>query len=243
MSLSAFRNANETSSEKADHAFMKSLEEFSERLLRLITFPFDFLVACKDAIGNLLMFPFRVVSRGFSETKRAGGSLIDYLQSMISWLISLPGNLLSSILESCGTTYRHLSTMISSQLETTGRAISTSSFGRFVQKCCRRVSGYFPRSKVRWSKLNHRLADMAISLEQGWRRAYDPCRTFVNDALPRWGKQASVGFETSRDWMQTVRRRTIADYHRLNRTLADWARTIEDAFARILERIDAMKKQ
>ena len=222
---------------------MKSLEEFSERLLRLISFPFDFLVACKDAVLNLFMFPFRVVSRGFSETKRAGGSLIDYLQNMFMWLISLPGNLVSSVLERFGTTYHQLGSLVSSQLESAGRAVSTSSFGRFVQKCCRRVSGYFPRSKVRWSKLNHRLADMAIYLEGMWNRVHAPTRNFVAEAVPRWSKQASEGFETTRDWTQTVKRRTTADYHKLNKTLADWARAIEDTIAKILEKIDGIKKR
>ena len=241
MSLSAFRNANESSSEKADSAFMKSLEEFSERLLRLITFPFDFLVACKEAIVNLFMFPFRVASRGLSKTKKAGGSLVDYLQNMFMWLICLPGNLLSSVLERFGTTCHQLGSAISSHFERAGSAASTSSIGRFVQKCLRRLSGYFPRSKVRWSKLNHKLADMAISLEGLWHRLYDPCRNLIQKSLPIWTEQASEGFHTARDWTQTMQRRTSANYYKLNRALADWARSVEDIIERIRSMIHELK--
>jgi hypothetical protein len=215
---------------------MKAVEDFSNQLLRLISFPLDFLVACKDAIANLLMFPFRALSRGISDTKKVGGSLVDYFQSFLRWLFNLPSNLLSSLVEKFGTTYHQVGSLVSSQIEMAVHAAYTSSFGRFLQKASRRMSGWFPRSRVRWSKFNHRIAEMATSIKYFGKRCFGPLRRVLDQSLLRWSR-----IQVRDGWDAVTQRQVYRDYHRLNRLLADWALSVENMILRQCRRINGWR--
>ena len=227
---------------------MKSLEDFSSRLLRLISFPLDFLVACKDAVTNLIMFPFRVVSRGLSETKKAGGSFIDYLHGLFLWLFSLPRNLIYSLLEKFGDTYKQIGSQLFSGVERGATAISTSPVGLFVERSFRRISGWFPRTRIKWTIFNHRLADMAISIENFGIRCYGCWQRVIEEVLPKWkenwaatSRKITERWDDTREWRQNMQYRLSSDYNSLNRALARWAVSLEELMVRFRDKLNGLR--
>uniref|UniRef100_A0A7S4EH49 Uncharacterized protein n=1 Tax=Pseudo-nitzschia australis TaxID=44445 RepID=A0A7S4EH49_9STRA len=98
VSVAAFRNVNQTPSDAADRAFLNAIERYTTRMTKLLFFPLDFLVACKDALVGIVLFPFRFVSSGVTRANQFGKGLFGAARHWFLWLIHLPFELLSSLL-------------------------------------------------------------------------------------------------------------------------------------------------
>lgn len=121
VSLSAFRNVAQTPSDAVDRAFLDAVETTTSRLLKFIFLPIDFLVACKDALVGLVLFPFRMVSSGIARASKLGETLFGAVTSWLLWFLHLPFDIFSLFLDrsrvAFDTTCTHMMAQLSVLLD------------------------------------------------------------------------------------------------------------------------------
>jgi len=165
ISLTAFRNANQIPSDAADRAFLNVIEKTTQRLLKLVLLPFDFLIACKDALVSIILFPFRMISSGVSRAGKLGQTLLESARDLFLWLLYLPGQILSSLL--CGSKQMFQTTCakLMDRLNRLGCAVDMSFIGLFFGKLRFKLSCSFHRAKIQWIVINHQVSDKILSAE------------------------------------------------------------------------------
>lgn len=218
MSVVAFRNARKSPSESiADDVLLKTLETHGSRLYKIISLPFDFLVACKDALVAALLFPFRFVSKGFSHFNKVGESLIKAAQQWFAWLLYLPGQMLSSMLQRLGSLLGSLGKSFTNQTNWLGEALSRSPVGVYVLAKIQGLSDFATRAQIHWIVLNDELSSVALAVEDGGAKALTVLCEMVS--------------KTTADLMirkQTTGQRLSRDYNNVNEKLSEFAFMIED---------------
>ena len=162
VSVTAFRNVNQTPGEAVDRAFFNVVEKITERLVKIFLLPLDFLVACKDALVSILLFPFRMISSGASRAGKLGQTLLESARDWFLWLLYLPAQFLSSLLggseQILNTAYANLT----DRLNRMWLALDIPIFGILFQKLEVLYSGTLHRLKMEWMFLNHRLSDKML---------------------------------------------------------------------------------
>lgn len=136
-SVAAFRNASapEQEIDRALSATLKSLENVAATpgFYRILSLPLQFLAACKAAVLSVVMLPFKFVHGSVSTVGRAGGATMQAVNSIIRWMVGLPGNIASSLTAFLGRGTRAVSSGISSQSQRAVGAVSASFLGVFVR--------------------------------------------------------------------------------------------------------------
>ena len=211
VSVAAFRNVNKTPSDAVDRAFLNAMEKMTSRLLKLVFLPLDFLIACKDALVSIVMFPFKMISSGVSRAGTLGKNLVGFVQEWLLWLLHLPTQFLSSLLSGAkhafDITYTNMSDRFSSILS---RAVEMSSLGGLFQKIGHRLSCALNVTKIRWIVLNKNVSDNIYCVEdfatrmlqeffEVSNRALDELATLQNDVAKftiAWKLEGKAFFAT-----------------------------------------------
>ncbi len=165
VSVTAFRNVNQTPGEAVDRAFFNAVEKTTSQLLKIVLLPLDFLIACKDALVSMIMFPFRLISASVSRAGQLGKTLLESAQDWILWLIQLPARFLSSLLSGSEQILRKAYTNLTDRLSRWWLALDTSIFDTLFQKLELLLSGPMHRVKMQWIILNHQLSDKILWAE------------------------------------------------------------------------------
>jgi hypothetical protein len=225
MSYSAFQNAHQAPSEAVDRAFMKTLETHSSRLFKLLTFPLDVLIACKDALFNVFLFPFRLMSQGLAKLGKAGERARDLIQDWLFWLVNLPTQIFAWLFGGLGSYFQRTCTTFAGQVNTLKMNISTSFIWTLFSNSSRTVSGFFSRIRVSWIVFNSRLADGAILVEDSIVHCFKNVQSAMDNVSTKWNSIK----ECKKDSGDRLR----SGYNNLNRSLADWALSVEDFLMQI----------
>lgn len=165
VSVTAFRNVNQTPGEAVDRAFFNAVEKTTSQLLKIVLLPLDFLITCKDALVSMIMFPFRLISASVSRAGQLGKTLLESAQDWILWLIQLPARFLSSLLSGSEQILRKAYTNLTDRLSRWWFALDTSIFDTLFQKLELLLSGPMHRVKMQWIILNHQLSDKILWAE------------------------------------------------------------------------------
>ena len=194
ISAAAFRTLYQTPSESVDRAFLNVIEKTTSRLLKIIFLPLDFLIACKDAVLNIIFSPFRVISMSVSRVVNVFQALLESAKHLLIWLLNLPAQLLSSMLSGSkhifltafANTMKQLNspkqflssllsgsknilkvagTKILDQFNRLGGAADVSFVGIFIEKLVLQMSSSIHRAKIQWIILNHRVSDNLAEIE------------------------------------------------------------------------------
>ncbi|VEU36274.1 unnamed protein product [Pseudo-nitzschia multistriata] len=134
VSISAFRNLAQTPSDAADRAFLGAIETYTSRLLKVLFLPLDFLVACKDALVAIALFPFRFLSSSAARAGDLGKALLGAVRDWLFWLVHLPFELLSSVLSASSHALGAAATNLVDKLGGWLRAVGESLFGLPCQR-------------------------------------------------------------------------------------------------------------
>jgi hypothetical protein len=136
-SVAAFRNASAPEQEigRALSATLKSLENVAATpgFYKFLSLPLQFLTACKAAVISVVMFPFKFVHGSVSTVGRAGGAIMQAVNSIIRWIVGLPGNLANSLTAFLGRGTRAMSSGLSNRSQRAVDAVSVSFLGIFVR--------------------------------------------------------------------------------------------------------------
>lgn len=165
VSIAAFRNINQTPSDAADRAFFDTVEEVASRLMRIVLLPIDFLVACKDALISLVLFPFRLVSSTISKAGKLGQTLLGAARDWIAWLLYLPAQLLSSLLHRSEVALRKTYTRFSDRFIGLLVLLDESILGVWFHKTEQLIAGSIHRVQFRWTILNHEFSDRILMVQ------------------------------------------------------------------------------
>ncbi|KAG7340998.1 hypothetical protein IV203_022949 [Nitzschia inconspicua] len=250
LSVSAFRSANADPGEPADQAFFKTLEELTTRLFKLLCLPYDFVVACKDAMMSILLFPFQLFSKTFTKTRDAVQTLVDYIHTWFLWLFNLPGDFFATMYARFMDLSNHIGSQLWDTFETVQRSVSQSVMVVFCQKTIQKFSDVAYRTKIRWIVLNKQVSNMAIAVEESGTRCIGAIRHAVDNSLPAWkehwhtaNQTVTNGWTTTQVWTRNVHGRIHRGYHTANRSLARWSITIETFFVNIATNIRSFTSQ
>jgi len=174
VSVTAFRNVNQTPGEAVDRAFFNAVEKTAAQLLKIVLLPLDFLIACKDALVSIILFPFRMISSSVSRAGKLGKTLLESAQDWILWLIYLPAQFLSSLLSGSEQILKKAYTNLTDRLSRWWLALDTSIFDTLFLQLGRLFSGPVHRVKMQWIILNHQLSDKILWAENfGFQIAQD----------------------------------------------------------------------
>jgi len=234
ISVAAFRNVNQTPSDAADRVFLNTIEKHTEQMLKLLFLPLEFLVACKDALVGMFLFPFRVLSSGLTRAGKLGESVLASVQNWFLWLLYLPTQILSSFLSGS----KHIFMDRFSRLMI--YAPNTSFVGDLFQNATRQLSGAVNRTKIQWILLNHHVSDNLLCVERFGKQTSRAIHTTLNGVFAKLAK-AQDDAATFTVFVQRERKGYLdtlsKGYHSLNQTLANFAFSVEESLRRIIARI------
>lgn len=165
VSVTAFRNVNETPSDATDRAFFNAVEKTASQLLKLVFLPLDFLIACKDALVSIILFPFRMISSSTSRAGKLGQKLLGAAQDWFIWLLYLPVQFLSSLLCSSEKILKTSFANLTDQLTILWSVLDFSVVGNLFQRFEFRIPGSVHRAKIQWIILNHQVSDKILLIE------------------------------------------------------------------------------
>jgi len=166
VSLAALRNVNQSPSDAADRAFLNTIEKYTARLLKIVFLPLDFLVACKDALVSIFLFPFRLISFGVTRVNNLGKSLLGAFKHWILWLLNLPFDMISSFLWGTKHMFHTACTNLVERFRSVIDAANDSFHGVVLRELVQITSAVLERGKIHWIALNSNIADRAISIER-----------------------------------------------------------------------------
>lgn len=250
LSLSAFRSANSDPGESADQAFLKALEESTTRFFKLLCLPYEFVVACRDALINLFLFPFRLISKGFSRTSEAAQTLIEYVHTWILWLFNLPGDFFSTIYARLGDMTQYFASILLIRFDGAKTTVTKSSVGVFLTESTENVSWFLYRTKIGWFRINKGLSDMAISVEEFGVSHFKTIRRARDNNIRVWRDQWNVtnrnaieGWVATQSWTVKTKDLITRDYNSLNRALSRWAVSVEAKIERLSTTVRSLTKK
>eukprot|EP00536_Pseudo-nitzschia_multiseries_P007866 jgi/Psemu1/287415/fgenesh1_pg.190_\ len=166
VSIAAFRNVNQNPSDAADRAFLSTIEKYTTRLLKILFLPLDFLVACKDALVSIVLFPFRFVSSSVARANKLGKSLFGALTHWVLWLLNLPLDVLSSFFRGSKHVFNTACTNLVDRLRRLVDSTNDSFHGVVLREIAKVTSVVLEKAKVQWTTLNHTLSHGALSVER-----------------------------------------------------------------------------
>ncbi|KAG7357786.1 hypothetical protein IV203_014373 [Nitzschia inconspicua] len=250
LSVSAFRSANADAGESADQAFFKTLEELTTRLFKLLCLPYDFVIACKDAMTSILLFPFRLFSKTFTKTRDAVQTLVDCIHTWLLWLFNLPGDFFATLYARSMDLSYHVGSQLWDTFETVQRSVAQSAMVVFFRKTTQQFSEVAYRTKIRWIVLNKQVSNMAIAIEEFGNRCIDAIRYAVDNSLPAWkehwytvNQTVTNGWTSTQAWTRNVHGGIHRGYHTANRSLAQWSIAIETFLDNIATSIRSFKSK
>ena len=256
VSILAFRNAHRAPNEApiADEAIIRAIETQGSRLYKIINLPIDFLIACKDAIVSVFLFPFRFVSKGLSQFRKVGESFVGAIQQWFEWLFSLPKHLWSSIMISLGSLSKSLQSAIQIQQNALMDRLRRSSLGvqlstifndisNAVSQSSIRLLNFVGRFRVQWIVLNSKLATAAMTVENYGRTLVKSATSTlaVEDYYRKFMEMYGDDISRLRLTMETHSKKGLQrlsrDCQTLNRKLTHWAMQVELHIANLSNKI------
>jgi hypothetical protein len=248
LSLSAFRSANDASGESVDQAFLRTIEESATRFFKFISLPYDLAMALKEALTNVLLFPFRLLSKGFNKTTEVAQTLVDYIQTWFLWLFNLPGDFFATISARLGDISRYIGSLLLDKVDSVKSASAKSSVGIFFHESTKHASVFLYRTRIRWARVNKSLSGIAVAVEEFGMYYIDAIQRAIDTGLPKWRNGWAMASETASDGWAATRSRTAnakdwvsRDYYTANRVLARWALAIEATIEKLSSSIRSLK--
>ena len=236
VSVSAFRNVNQTPSDAADRAFLNTIEKHTSQMLKLLFLPLDFLAACKDALVGILLFPFRVLLSSLTRAGKLGESLLASVQNWFLWFLYLPTQILSSLLSSSRNIFETTYTNLIHRFSRLMCAANTSFASVLFQKATQQLSGAANRTKIQWVILNHHVSDNLLCVERFGKQTSQAIKTTLDGVF---AKLTRVQDDVTKFTILLQRERKgclvilSKGYHSLNQTLATFAFFVEESVRRI----------
>lgn len=89
LSISAFRNAY-ISERSIDDTLAVAFQNSADMISTILSLPKTLLVACKNAIVSVLLFPFRMVAAGLRRLGAAGNATLDTVNRLLEYMAALP---------------------------------------------------------------------------------------------------------------------------------------------------------
>jgi len=182
ISTAAFRNVNQRPSDATDRAFVKTIESYTSRMLKLLVLSLDFVTACKDAIFGIFFFPFRVLSSSLLLAGKVGENIIGFIQKWFLWLLYVPTRFLTTIQRGSRTTLEMTYIYLICQLSKLKYA-AISFIGVLFQKTTKHVTGATSRTKIRWIILNHHVSDYILHLERLGKQTINAIQTAIHSVF------------------------------------------------------------
>jgi hypothetical protein len=174
LSVAAFRNANapEAQLDRALSATLSTLESggIQSIISKLLAIPFQVLSACKDAIINVIAFPYRFIWKVIAAVGRAGGTTERALTNVVRWIASLPVTIAQSLSRLVARGAQTILSRVSDRSRRTWEAlaasISTSIVGMFVRDIASGISKAHVAILSAFSSLGMALTSMASLWDQ-----------------------------------------------------------------------------
>jgi len=183
VSTAAFRNVNQSPSAATDRAFVKTIESYTSRMLKILVLSLDFVTACKDAIFGIFFFPFRILSSSLLWVGKVRESIIESIQKWFLWLLHVPARFLTSIQRGSRTSLEMTYIYLICQLSKLKYVASTSFIGVLFQTTTKHVSSATSRTKIRWIILNHRVSDYILHLERLGKQTITAIQTAIHSVF------------------------------------------------------------
>jgi len=224
VSVAAFRNVNQIPSDAADRAFLNAIEKTTSRLLKLVFLPLDFLIACKDALVSIILFPFRMITSSISRAGKLGQTLLGSARDWFLWLLYLPAQFLSSMLFGSKQIFETTCANLMDQLNRLGCAVDMSFVGVLFQKWGREMSNLLHRSKIQWIILNHQVSVKILLVEDFGKQIIGGVFYELTKAQGHVTKFSILLQQEGKEYVGTLSK----GYHSLNQKLTAFAIFVDE---------------
>jgi hypothetical protein len=224
VSVAAFRNVNQIPSDAADRAFLNAIEKTISRLLKLVFLPLDFLIACKDALVNIILFPFRMITSSAFRAGKLGQTLLGSARDWFLWLLYLPAQFLSSLLCGSKQIFKTSFANLMDRFNRLGCAVNMTFVGVLFQKWGRQMSGLLHRTKIQWIILNHQVSDNFLWVEEFGKHIMGGVFYELTKAQSRVAKFSILLKQEGKKCVCIVSK----GYHSLNQNLAAFAIFVDE---------------
>lgn len=253
VSVAAFRNVNETPSDAADRAFFNAVEEATSRLLKLIFLPLDLLIACKDALVSIIFFPFKMISSIASRAEKLGQTLLGSARDWFLWLLYLPAQLLSSLLNDSKQIFNDIWATLMNRFDALGCdskrifkaawenlmaqfdrlwcAVDMPFVAVFFQKLELKMSGSVQRVKIQWIILNFHVSAKILHVEKFAKQIVQEMLRTADEVIDRCSELQGRVTALSIDLQQNGKEYLCIlsrEYQSLNQRLAAFAIFVEE---------------
>jgi hypothetical protein len=223
VSLMAFQHSisPESQSKSLDTALATFEKSATVRILiKLVTFPWHALIACKDGLLWLLVLPFRAIAGTLKGLGQAGDATIYALNRCIQWLVNLPIQLAQYFVGAIGRGLTSMSEGLTNQSRQLGRTLSGSLLGTFFTALADVFSSATAGMGLAWIRCNQVVADGAFAVEAFGRQVVQVLQQGVAHTIAGWLTTKSVVVKST----VAVRTRWVA----VNLTVADGAFLVDD---------------
>ena len=169
ISVSAFRNINQNSTDDVDRLFLNAIEEKTFGLLKILNPLLDFLIASKDSLLRIILIPFRSISSSLSGSRRPLENLLSFFRDWFLLLLYLPAQLMSLLLNGSRNVFDKTFTPLIVWLDSIGRASDMSFVGIAFEKIKVKVTDSIQRAKIKSEILNQIVEKILYIQEEGYR--------------------------------------------------------------------------
>ena len=222
VSLMAFQHSisPESQSESLDKA-LNSFETSNliQGIIKLVTFPWYVLVACKEALKWVLLLPIRLISGTLDGLGKAGNVTVDILNRCIRWLLNLPFHLAQSVLGGIGNGLTTLSNTLVNQSRHLSKALAGSILGTFFHHVANTLLATTGGIHVAWITLNETVANGALFVEELGREVLQNIDAAMTYAVS--------SFLVAKSAMHSVSQAILTGWASTNRVVAKTACAIE----------------
>jgi hypothetical protein len=139
LSISAFRNAH-SSERSIDDTLAMAFQNSAAMISRVVALPKSLLVACKNAIVSVLLFPFRLVAAALRQLGAAGNATVNSMNRFVDYMATLPFRFYQALTETLQNGFQVLVGGIQHQSRQFSAAISTSFLGVFYRNLVEMLS-------------------------------------------------------------------------------------------------------
>lgn len=223
VSLMAFQHsiAPESQSQSLDRA-LTNLEKSGliQGLIKLVTFPWHVVVACKEALMWLFMLPIRLVSGTLTGLGRAGNATVDTLNRCIRWILNIPIQLAQSILGAIGSGLVAMSDGLARQSRQLAQAWSGSFFGVFFHRMAEGLTATTRGFRLAWVVSNEVMASGSLAVEAFWYKTLQ--------VLEQGAAKTIVGWVATKSTVVTASKAIRAGWISTNRAVENAALVIEE---------------
>eukprot|EP00980_Cylindrotheca_fusiformis_P016836 scaffold5085_cov115-Cylindrotheca_fusiformis.AAC.1 len=235
LSASAFRNAY-ISDRSIDDTLATAFQYSAEVVSNIAALPRTLLVACKNAIVSVLLFPFRMVAAGLRRLGAAGNATVDAMNRMVEYMAALPMRLYVAFARTLQSGFELLMGGMKHRSQQLFTAISTSFLGAFYRSSVEIASKSMAILQEAFCSMKKASVEASSAVDDLLKGTLDSFQGAISNVLVTTGK-------TRRSWDQTI----LNGYDKLYKATARFVNRLSakmpaTAFFRRLEEDDKLAK-